>query len=548
MTYLEEYYEEIQKGNIIVGQEMLTELQQLLMDKENEKYIYDTTESDFRIAFIEKFVKLTKSPFYGKPMKLLLYYKAFIEVLYSFKIRETGKDRFKKAILLEARKNAKSEVCSALSFTELMVGNDGSDIVLSSNDDRQANILYDSVDIMRSLFDKKNKRTHKNLINIKNKRSGSKIFKLSEKTRAKEGLNIDFAIIDEVHEMKTSTIINSIDQSQSIKENPKRIIITTEGFINDGALDEELKYARRVLNGEIEDDTLLMFLYTQDSEQEIWQDESSWQKSNPSLGIIKTYDYLRDRLNKSKYDKAERMFTMCKDFNIKQSNSQAWLMLEDYDYYKTFNIEDFKDSVCIGAVDLSQTTDLSCAKIMMMKPNDNTKYIYTKYFIPEAKLTNSDDKNAGADYKEWVKAGLVDVTPGNDIDIERVADWFYSLLKKYNIRVYKCGYDQKFAKTFINKMDVYGIDVEMIVQNKLVLSSPMKLTEADLKAKIINYNNNPVDKWCLGNSSVQIDNFGNIMCVKINNQASKRIDGAVTLIMLEEMYRRYRSDLTQIWN
>lgn len=547
MTYLEEYYEEIKKGNIIVGREMRMALDQLIDDLDNPMYVYDTTEAHFRIDFIEKFCKLTKSPFYGKPFKMLLYYKAFVEALYSFKRAETGKDRFKKAILLIARKNAKSEECSALSFAELMVGNEGSDIVLSSNDDRQANILFDSVNVMRSMFDPKNKRTHKNLSHIMNKRAGSKISKLSEKTRAKEGLNIDFAIIDEVHEMKDSTIINSIDQSQSIKENPKRIIITTEGFTNDGALDNELKKARAILNGEKDDDTVLIFLYTQDSEQEVWQDESSWVKSNPSLGVIKTYDYLRDRLNESKTDKQARMFTMCKDFNIKQSNSQAWLLLEDYDYKATYDIEDFRNAICIGAVDLSETTDLSCAKAMIMKPDDKTKYIITKYFIPEAKLTNSDDKSAGAKYAEWAKQGHIEIHEGNEVNIERVADWFYNLYKEYGIRLYKCGYDQRYAKSFISKMDLYGFETEMIVQNRYVMSSPMKLTEADLKAKILNFNENPVDKWCFGNASMQIDNFGNVMAVKINNQHSKRIDGAVTTIMLEEMYRRYRSDLAQIW-
>ena len=274
---------------------------------------------------MERFVKLTKSPFYGKPMILMLWQKAFIECLYSFKIAETGRDRFKRAILLIARKNTKSETCNGLGFTELMLGNPGSDIVCSSNDDTQANILYDGIATMREIFDPKNKRTHKNLSFIKNKMNGSKVFKLSDKTRNKEGRNIDFAIIDEVHEMKDSVIINSIDQSQSLKENPKRIIITTEGFVNDGALDHELEYARKVLAGEQEDETLLVWLYTQDSEQEIWSDESSWMKSNPTIGKIKQYDYLRERLNKARIDKAERVFTLCKDFNIKQNSSEAWL-------------------------------------------------------------------------------------------------------------------------------------------------------------------------------------------------------------------------------
>ena len=542
-TYLQDYYSKIKKGEIIAGRELITALEKLIADIDNPKYLYDTRDADRRISFIENFIKLTKSPFYGKPMLLLDWQKAFITALYSFKVRETGFDRFKKAILLIARKNTKSETCNALGFTELMIGASGSDIVCSSNDDSQANILYDGINTMREMFDEKGKRTSKNLSFIKNKKTNSKVFKLSDKTRNKEGRNIDFAIIDEVHEMKDKTIINSIDQSQSLKDNPKRIIITTEGFTNDGALDDELIYARKILNDEYEDDTLLVWLYTQDSEQEIWQDESSWQKSNPTVGIIKKYDYLRERLNKARIDKSERVFTLCKDFNIKQNSSESWLMSEDYEYKQDIkDLEEFRGCFALAAVDLAETTDLTNAKILIMKAGDNTKYVFSRYWIPESKLQNSDDKNAGAKYSEWAKAGLLTICEGNDNDLTKVADWLADLKKKHNIKIVKCGYDLRFAKDFINRMDEYGIETEIIQQNSNVMSNPMKLVEADLKSRLINYGDNEIDKWCLSNASMQVDNLGRVMCIKINNQPSKRIDGAVTLIILYATLQRFRSE------
>ena len=543
MTYLEQYRDEIKKGNIIAGQELITALDMYCEDLNNPKYKYDTSDAYMRIDFVERFVRLTKSPYYGKPMILMLWQKAFIECLYSFKIADTGFDRFKRAILLIGRKNTKSETCNALAFTELMIGNNGSDIVCSSNDDSQANILFDGINTMREMFDPKSKRTHKNLSFIKNRKTGTKVFKLSDKTRNKEGRNIDFAIIDEVHEMKDKTIINSIDQSQSLKDNPKRIIITTEGFTNEGALDEELRYARKILNGEYEDDTELIWLYTQDSEQEIWQDESSWMKSNPTIGVIKKYDYLRERLNKAKIDKAERVFTLCKDFNIKQNTAESWLLEDDYKYpQEIVDIEEFTGCIGLAAVDLSETTDLTNAKVLLMHEGDNTKYIYSHYWIPESKLENSDDKFAGAKYKEWAKAGYLTICEGNDNDLTQVADWLAGLKKKYGIRILKCGYDQRFAKEFINRMDEYGIETEVIQQNKDVMSSPMKWVEADLKSKLINYGNNPIDEWCFGNASIEVDNLGRVLCVKINNQPSKKIDGAVTTIILYATLQRYKSE------
>lgn len=544
--YLVQYREAIRRGEIIAGQELIMELDRLIDDLYNPRYIYDTADAMLRIDFMENCIKLTKSPFYGKPMILMLWQKALIEAAYSFKMADTGLNRFKKILLLIARKNTKSETCSALGLSEAILGPPGSDIVCSSNDDNQASILYDAIDTMRLMIDPEQVDTWKNQRFIKIKANGSKIFKLSDRTRNKEGRNIDKAYIDEVHEMKENTIIKSIEQSQSIKDAPQMWIITTEGFVNDGVLDNLLVDCRKIINGEedgIAAERMLPWLYTQDSEQEVWQNPQSWYKSNPTLGIVKKWEYLYEQVDLARRSKSDRMFVLSKDFNFKQSNAQAWLQESDYKYIARYDLEEFRNSIVLGAVDLAETTDLVCAKVMMLRKEDKTKYIHTMYFIPESKLELSDDREAGAKYLEWARDGYITICEGNDVDLTKVADWFFNLYKEYGLRLYKCGYDVKFSKEFLKQMEFYGFDCEIVVQNKFVMSNPMKLVEADLKAQLINYNENPVDQWCLGNASMEIDNLGNVLCVKINNQASRKIDGAVTLIILYEIYRRYRSDL-----
>ena len=558
-NYLLEYREAIRRGDIIAGLELITELDNLINDLDNPRYIYDTTDAEIRIEFMQNCIRLTKSPYYNKPMILMLWQKAFIEVVYSFKMRdekyidsagnEKHVDRFKKILLLIARKNTKSETCSALALTESIVGNEGADLVCSSNDDVQASILYDAIDTMRLLIDPEQLDTQKNQRFIKILPTNSKIFKLSDRTRNKEGRNIDFGVIDEVHEMKTNVIIKSIEQSQSLKDNPKLIEITTEGFVPDGALAEELKTARAIINGEddgVSAERTLPWLYTQDNEQEIWTDELSWMKSNPSLGVVKRWNYLREQVDKARKSNSDRIYVLSKDFNFKQNAVQAWLHTEDYTYIARFDLEQFRGALCLGAVDLSETTDMTSAKVLLMKKDDRTKYIYQHYWIPESKLTSADDKNAGAKYKEWAKAGLLTICEGNDIDLTLVADWFYELYKDYGLRLYKCGYDVKFSKDFLRRMDEYGFETEIILQNKITLSNAMKLVESDLKARYVNYNENEIDAWCLGNSAMEVDNVGNIQAVKIAGQPGKRIDGAVTLIIAYEMYRRYRSDITKM--
>ena len=557
-SYLLKYRGQAETGEIVIGQELWTELDNLAEDMANERYIYDRSDALLRMDFMEHCVRLTKSPYYNKPMVLMLWQKALIETFYSFKMADTGLDRFKKLLLLIARKNTKSETSSALAEAELIVGNPGADIVASSNDDAQASIVFDAIDTMRQLIDPKDQDTKRNQRYIINKINNTKIFKLSDRTRNKEGRNIDFAIVDETHEMKDNVIGKSIEQSQSLKENPKFINITTEGFVIDGYLDEELKKARAVINREADDpasERLLPWLYTQDSESEVWNGNRLnrlWMKSNPTLGVVKKWDYLEEQVALAKHSKADRIFVLSKDFNIKQNAAESWLNLEDYDYICNYDLEDFRGCFALGAVDLAETTDLVSAKALVMKPDDPRKYIISHYFIPENKLIESDDKIAGAYYKEWAEDGLITITEGADVDLAQVADWFYKLYEEYNIKLWKCGYDQRFSKDWLKRMEFYGwfktgndenSDVIMINQNAQTLSNAIKLTESDFKHKLIYYNNHAVDKWCFGNAGLKVDNNG---CLIVKMETKKRIDGAVSLAILYEMYRRYRTDYKTI--
>ena len=563
-SYLLEYRGKAETGEIIIGQELWSELDNLAEDMKNDRYIYDRSDALLRMDFMEHCVRLTKSPFYNKPMVLMLWQKALIEAFYSFKMAKDSKergmwiDRFKKLLLLIARKNTKSETSSALAEAELIVGNPGADIVASSNDDAQASIVFDAIDTMRQLIDPKDQDTKRNQRYILNKVNNTKIFKLSDRTKNKEGRNIDFAIVDETHEMKDNTIGKSIEQSQSLKENPKFINITTEGFVIDGYLDEELKKARAVISREADDpasERLLPWLYTQDSEAEVWNGNRSnrlWMKSNPTLGTVKKWDYLEEQVALARQSKSDRIFVLSKDFNIKQNAAESWLNLEDYEYECMYSLEDFRGSFALGAVDLAETTDLVSAKAMIMKPDDPRKYIISHYFIPEDKLIEDDDKIAGALYKEWAEAGLMTITEGSDVDLAVVADWFYSLYTDYNIKLWKCGYDQRFSKDWLKRMEFYGwfktgnddsSDVIMINQNAQTLNNAIKLTESDFKHKLIYYNNHAVDKWCFGNAGLKVDNNGSLI-VKL--ETKKRIDGAVSLAILYEMYRRYRTDYKTI--
>lgn len=543
--WLEEYYNKVQSGEIIAGIEIKMALNRLMQDLKNPKYVYETKDADKRIYFIEHYCKHTKSPFYGHPFKLELWEKAMIEAAYSFKYTKTGLRRFKEVLLLIARKNGKTTLIAAILLAEFFCGKGGTDVVCASNTNEQASIVFEEMQNMISLNPKLAKRVYMSMRRIQHKKNKNKVKKLSGQSKNKDGFNIEVGCIDEEHEMKTDDVEDAIKRSQSTKDEPLLFGITTEGFILDGFLDKKLKYVRKVNSGEIDDESVLALLFTQDNETEIWRDKKTWQKSNPSLGTVKKVSYIEKEILKSQNDKGNRIKMLCKDFNLKQNNSNAWLEEAEIINPATFDMKLLENSIALGGVDLSDTTDLTCATLLIMKKGDKKKYILQKYFMPKEQL----DKRVREDkvpYNEWAKIGFMEISEGWENDYKKVTKWFVDMFKTYHIKPMYIGYDKWSAKYWVDEMKDIGFDMETIMQKKEVLSNPMKILEADLRAKLVNYNNSPILKWCLGNTEIKVDDNGLIAPVKLNSQKYIRIDGAVSLIIAYAVLYAHRNEYMEV--
>ncbi len=540
MNYLQEYYQKIKSGEIIVGAELMSVLEGLMEDLKNPRYYYDPKPGQIRIDFIETFCKHTKSPFNGEPFILELWEKAVLEVSYGFKMAKTGLRRFNEVLLLIARKNGKTTFIAAIDLAEFFLSKGGVDIVCASNTTEQANILFEEINNMReqSKALSHKKRSTKNIFQIYSPKTKNKIKKLSAQSRNKDGYNIEVGCIDEVHEMTDSKVYDAIKQSQSTKDEPLIFIITTEGTTVGGFLDNKLDYVRRLIKGEIEDEKILPWLYTQDSIDEIYQDPNTWQKSNPSLGTVKTHAYLEDIMNKSKYDLGTRVTMLCKDFNIKQLDQGSWLTFEDLNNEETYSIDDLRDSYAIGGVDLSSTTDLTAAVLLLMK--GDKKFVITQFFMPSDVIEKRMSED-NAPYDIWVKRGLITVTEGSQNDFSLVSKWFLDMVREYQIRPLWVGYDPWNSQYWIKEMEDLGFNMEKVRQGVYSLSEPMKQLEADLKNKFVVYDNNPILKWCLSNTQAKVDVNGNIQPSKLNSRY-KRIDGTVALIIAYTVLNRYKLD------
>lgn len=539
-----QYYLSIQKGDIIVGHELQDELDNLLDSIGNGCY-FDDAEPAKIIRFMESCCLLTHAPFYGKPMKLFLWQKAFIEALFGFRL-ETGGRRFRRCLLLISRKNGKTELASALLLYMLLAGGKGLEMVCSSCNDRASGVLYQHLDSMRQQLDPKNKITWRNINALSSPVTGNRVFRLSDSARAKEGYNIDVAVIDEAHELLDDNVVQAIEQSQSTKDDSLLFIITTEGFINDGFLDKELANARGVINNEKTEPVwfrYLPWLYTVDSEKDIWQgDEENrrWEKANPSLGPVKKYSFMAEQVSVARGDASSRAFVLAKDFNMKQGQAHAWLNIEDYTYeHPEIEWDKTTRQIAVGGVDIAETTDLTCARLLI--PLDGKILTMSHYWMPAIKLEQTPDKGAGAKYDEWKSNGLLTITDGAYTDPQVVADWFFDIYHQYRYYILSIGYDQRFAKAFTEKAKYYGFETEMVWQNAATLSTSYKMAEADLKLRKI-WGLNEMDKWCIGNATLQLNNKGEGILAKIRGQAQRRIDGAVSLGIAYNIYNRHRNE------
>ena len=568
-SWILKYIDLIDDEEIIVGEELYLQLEKL--KKELTDPIYqnimnikiDFEASEKRIKFIENECKHFEAPHAGKPFILEIFQKAFVEAIFAIKIydEEVGRyiRKYQDILFLVGRKNGKTPLIGAICLSEWFCGEMGKKILCASNDYEQAGLMFDAINSMREESRTLEKVTRKNLKGIyfgnpKTKKKKGKfsyqnkgsIRKLSAKSGAKEGRNIGIGAVDEVFEMEDDTLVMPIRQALSTQDEPLYFELTTEGFTQDGYLDKRLIEARKVLNGENQNERWLIWLYTQDCEEEVWEDETSWQKSNPGIGKIKKWSFLRRMIEEARDSSSTKAFVLAKDFNVKQNNAQAWLSNKVIENELEANIEDFKGKIGIGAADLSETNDLTNARILFYDPKTKSKTTFSKYFIPESKLRDMEDGETKNRFREWIKDGYIHECEGNEVEQSDVVEWFVMLYKKYKIKTFVTGYDKWQAKAFKSGMEDYGFDVEKIGQ-AFELSSAMDKVEADLKDNLLNYAQNPVDIMCLKNVSAKWKSDGTKRApVKVQGKPDNWIDGAVTILIAYETLNRYKKDYTDI--
>lgn len=525
-NYIKEYYKKISSGEIETSKRVKEVYKRLVYDIDNPKeYHFDEKKALRPIEFIERFCKQSKGEWAGKPVRLLLFQKAFISALFGF-VDAKGQRKYKETFFLVGRKNGKSTLLSGLTLYMLTADKEpGAEVYSIATKKDQAKIIFNESINMVKQSPELRKLIKKRKTDLYFSNTMSKFEPLGKNSDSLDGLNSHMVVMDELHAVKDRNLYEVMKQSMSARRQPLLVMITTSGTVRECIYDDMYEYASKVADGIIKDDIFLPIMYELDKMEE-WKDEKAWLKANPSLGKIKKYSDLREKVERAKVDPKTLSGVLCKDFNIKQTLNSAWLTFDQLNNEETFNLEAFKGSYAIFGADLSKTLDLT--SVTMLIPGKKKNYVHQMYWLPKDNFY-SHIQDGRIPYDKWHEMGLLRLCEGNQINYSDVTAWILEMVNKYEITPLWVYYDSWSASYWVDEMTSYGFSMVKCIQGMKTLSLPLDKLEADLEAKKVVYNNNPLLKWCLSNTEVKTDINGNRQPIKGTNKRMK-IDGTASLL------------------
>ena len=530
MTELEKYCTDILDGKIVACHRMKQVSEMLLTNLHHPKeFHFDINIANRHIEFIEKFCKLPSGKL-GMPFKLELFQKARLQAVFGF-VDDNDLRQYNEVLIIEGRKNGKTSESAAVEIDLLVNDNEGSPQIYNiATKLDQAKLGFNACHKMIKQSPILSAHVKKRASDLSFSYNFGFIKAMASNSNSLDGLDAHGVIIDELAAIKDRDLYDLMKQSMGARLQPLLFTITTNGFVRESIFDAQYEYACALLDGKLSEPNkrFLPFIYELDDRSE-WDMEECWMKANPGLGTVKSIEYLRQMVQKAKDDPSFKPTVMVKDFNMKENAASTWLNWETIENKEL--IPDTKFRYGIGGFDGAETTDLTAAKLLCMRHNDEKVYVKQMYWLPEETLLERE-KTDKIPYSLWERQGLLRTVPGNRVTFDHVLEWFIELQEQEDIYIFAIGYDpwhvdQSMLQRF---KDTFGKQAMIPVrQGVATLSAPMRALKADLAANKVVYNDHPIDKWCLSNIEVKADINGNIQPVK-GLDVRKRIDGTMALI------------------
>jgi len=526
-NYILDYYQQIQNGTIIVGRWIRTVMEFLVNGLQAKRFFYDNRKANKAIKFIETFCHHCEGR--SDLIKLELWQKAVVASIFGI-VDENGVRQFREAVVVVARKNGKSLLASAIAnYCLFLDGEYGAKVFCVAPKLEQSDIIYNDIwqtvqaepDLERLIKRRKSDYYVES--------TNSSVKKIAFNHKKSDGFNPSLTICDEIASWHGDAGLKQYEVMKSAlgsRIQPIILSISTSGYENEGIYDELIKRSTRFLLGDSKETRLLPFLYMID-DVNLWNDINELQKSNPNLGVSVSVDYLLEEIAVAEGSLSKKAEFMTKYCNIKQSSSQAWLNTVDVERAcgPALNIDDFRDSYCVGGLDLSRTTDLTAATLVIEKNGE--LYVFAKFYLPTEKIEEATERD-GVPYKIYIQKGWLEPSGDNFVDYHDCFEWFMSMIRDREIYPLKVGYDRYSAQYLVQDMKAVGFHMDDVFQGWNLYPVLMEF-EGLLKDRKIHIGDNALLKMHLLNSAIKMDveqNKGKL--VKLS--PTDHIDGMAALI------------------
>ena len=561
-NFIYAYYQGIVNGTYHVGRFVRLLYEYIVKGLHEKQFFFDGHRASAAVEWVEEHCFHTEGPLAPGPLKLELWQKAMLSVLFGV-IDKDGNRQFRELFLVVARKNGKSLLASAIAnYIWRVEGGFGARVYCIAPKMDQADIIYNCVWQMVQLDpewkemqelanerDEHNKRINdismmpkKRMSDLAVPGTNSTVKKIAFNSKASDGFNPSLTICDEVASWQGDKGLKQYEVMKSgMGARPEGLLIscTTSGYVNDSIYDELMKRSTRFLMGDSRERRLLPLLYMIDDIDK-WNDINELHKSNPNLGVSVSVDYLLEEIAVAEGSLSKRAEFLTKYCCIKQNSSLAWLPANVVEKAsgEALSLDDFRDTYCVGGIDLSQTRDLTACCAVIEKGGE--LFVFSHCFLPAEKIDEASQRD-GVPYNIYIQRGLMSASGDNFVDYHDCYNWFVRLVEQYQILPLQIGYDRYSAQYLVQDMAGYGFHMDDVFQGEN-LYGVIQETQGLLEDGKIHIGDNDLLKAHLLNSAIKMSTErGRGKLIKLS--PSLHIDATAALLDAMTVRQKWYADI-----
>ena len=561
-NYIYSYYQGIKNGTFLVGRFISLIYEYLVTGLQEKRFFFDAKKANQAVEWVENHCFHTEGPLAPQNIKLELWQKSMLSAMFGI-VDENGNRQFREVLLVIGRKNGKSLLASGIgNYMFRVVGGYGSKVFCVAPKLDQADIIYNNIWQMITLDpewqemkeelserDSRGMKVQDDSMLARHRQTclsvpgtNSQVKKIAFSAKKSDGFNPSLTICDEVASWTGDAGLKQYEVMKSaMGARPEGMMLscTTSGYENDSIYDELVKRSTRFLLGDSKETRLLPFLYMID-DVEKWNDINELRKSNPNLGVSVSVDYMLEEIAIAEGSLSKQTEFKTKYCCIKQNSSLAWLPTQVVERAsgEELCLKDFKNTYCVGGIDLSQTRDLTSCCVVIER--DGELYVFSKFFLPTEKIEEAIRRD-GVPYDIYIKRGLLHLSGDNYVDYHDCFNWFRTLVEEYHIYPLQVGYDRYSAQYLVQDMNQYGFHMDDVYQGEN-LYPVMQEMEGMLEDGKIHIGNNDLLKMHLLNSAIKMNTErGKGKLVKINPKL--HIDGCAALLDALTVRQKWYGDI-----